>query len=42
MDGKIRAGLGGYLDMKAIFGSNAPIKHLLKKWSKKYNIFTIR
>lgn len=41
MDGKIRAGLGGYLDMKAIFGSNAPIKHLLKKWSKKYNIFTI-
>ena len=38
MDGKIRAGLGGYLDMKAIFGSNAPIKHLLKKWSKKYNI----
>ena len=41
MDGKIRAGLGGYLDMKAIFGSNAPIKHLLKKWSKKYNIVTI-
>lgn len=38
MDGKIRAGLGGYLDMKAVFGSNAPIKHLLKKWSKKYNI----
>jgi hypothetical protein len=41
MDSKIRASLGGYLDMKAIFGSNAPIKHLLKKWSKKYNIFTI-
>jgi hypothetical protein len=38
MDGKIRACLGGYLDMKAIFGSNTPIKHLLKKWSKKYNI----
>ena len=41
MDGKIRAGLGGYLDMKSIFGSNAPIKRLLKKWSKKYNIVTI-
>lgn len=41
MDGEIRAGLGGYLDMKAIFGSNTPIKQLLKKWSKKYNIFTI-
>ena len=41
MDGKIRASLGGYLDMKAVFGSNVPIKHLLKKWSKKYNIFTI-
>ena len=38
MNGKIRVGLGGYLDMKAVFGSNAPIKHLLKKWSKKYNI----
>ena len=41
MNGKVRAGLGGYLDMKAIFGSNTPIKNLLKKWSKKYNIFTI-
>ena len=38
MNGNIRASLGGYLDMKAVFGSNAPIKHLLKKWSKKYNI----
>lgn len=35
---KIIAGLGYKLDMRDVFGSITPLKNILKKWSKKYNI----
>lgn len=41
MKDKIKTGLGYRLDMKEVFGSVTPLKSILNKWSKKYNIFTI-
>lgn len=38
MNDKIVADLGNRLDMKEIFGNVAPLKIILNKWSKKYNI----
>ena len=34
----IVADLGYKLDMREVFGSITPLKNILKKWSKKYNI----
>lgn len=37
-DGKIIADFGYRLDMREVFGSITPVKNILKKWAKKYNI----
>jgi hypothetical protein len=37
LNGKIITDLGPREDMKEVFGSSAPVKSILNKWSKKYN-----
>ena len=37
-NGNIFVGLGNRSDISGVFGSTAPLKSILNKWSKKYNI----